>query len=258
MSADYRLNEDVAIITLNRPSRFNAIDTGLSRALVESLARAGEEARAAVVTGAGKAFCSGADLAELLEEYENDGPDLGRTLDEVFHPVVHALADCGVPTIAAINGVAAGAGLGVALGCDLRVMAESGSLTSAFTGIGLVPDSGTTWLLPRHLGVARALDFALTNRRVGPGEALSLGLCSQVVPDGELEGSAVAMATRMADLVPDSLVTTRRLIRGSGGMSFEDALAAERVEQARLGKTPEHIEGVRAFMEKRPPNYRET
>lgn len=256
MSVEYVLKDDVAIVTMNRPDRFNAIEAGLSAGLVSQLARAGEEARAVVLTGAGKAFCSGADLADLKEDYETGGPDLGQALDEVFHPVVHALTECAVPTVAALNGVAAGAGLSLALGCDLRVMADSAFLTSAFTAIGLVPDSGTTWLLPRHVGVSKALELALTNKRVGAEEALQLGLCTEVVPDGEALDRAIALAGDLADMVPDALVNTRRLIRWSTSHNFYEALAAERAEQARLGKTPEHREGVAAFVEKRAPNFR--
>lgn len=257
MSVEYVLKDDVAVVTMNRPDRFNAIEAGLSAGLVAQLARAGEEARAVVLTGAGKAFCSGADLADLMEDYETGGPDLGLALDEVFHPVIHALTDCAVPTVAALNGVAAGAGLGLALGCDLRVMADSAFLTSAFTAIGLVPDSGTTWLLPRHVGLSKALELALTNKRVGAEEALQLGLCTEVVPDGEVLDRAVAVAGDLANMVPDALVTTRRLIRGSTSHTFFEALAAERAEQARLGKTPEHREGVAAFVEKRKPDFRQ-
>lgn len=258
MSVDYQLQGDVAILTMNRPDRFNALNEEMSGDLVSAMERAGNESRALVLTGEGRAFCSGADLTDLLGEYDTGGPDLGRVLDEVFHPVVHSLTDCPVPTIAAVNGVAAGAGLGLALGCDLRVMAESAFLTSAFTAIGLAPDSGTTWLLPHHLGVSRALDIALTNRRVPADEALRLGLVSEVVADGDAREKAIELAGSLADGVPDSLVTTRRLIRGSGSMTFADALAAEREEQARLGATPEHREGVKAFVEKRPPDFRQS
>ena len=193
------------------------------------MGRAGEEARAVVLTGAGKAFCSGADLNDLMTDYESGGPDLARLLDDVFHPALHALLDCKVPVIGAINGVAAGAGLGLALACDLRVMAEDAFLTSAFTAIGLVPDSGTTWWLSHHLGVSRALEIAFTNRRVGAEEARELGLCVDVVPGDQLLHRARSLAGQMADLVPDSLVTTRRLIREASGTSLEEALRAEQI-----------------------------
>ena len=170
MSVDYKLDDGIATITLNRPDRYNAIDRSLSEALLDSLQRAGSEGRAAIVTGAGKGFCSGADLADLKAGYDSgDGPDLARLLDDVFHPVVHALVDCTVPTVGALNGVVAGAGLGLALACDLRVMSHDAYLTSAFTAIGLVPDSGTTWWLTQHLGMSRALEITMTNRRVRRG-----------------------------------------------------------------------------------------
>lgn len=256
MSVLHETNGDVALITLDRPGRYNAIDQSLSESAIAALARAGEESRAVVLTGSGKAFCSGADLAMMKESYDRGKPDLGRYLDEVFHPLIHGLVGCRVPTVAALNGVAAGAGLGVALACDLRVMAESAFLTSAFTAIGLVPDSGTTWWLTHHLGVSKAIELALTNRRVGPEEARDLGLATETRPDDQVVSRAIELAASLADLVPDSLVSTRRLMREASVRGFEEALAAERAEQARLGSTPEHLEGVAAFLEKRPPDFR--
>jgi len=257
MSVHYVLEGDLAIVTLNRPDRYNAIEASLAEDLINAMGRAGEEARAVVLTGAGKAFCSGADLNDLMADYESGaGPDLAGLLDEVFHPALHALLHCKVPVIGAINGVAAGAGLGFALACDLRVMAEDAFLTSAFTAIGLAPDSGTTWWLSHHLGVSRALEIAFTNRRVGAEEANELGLCIEVVPGDQLLDRARSLAGQMADLVPDSLVTTRRLIREASGVSLEEALRAEQTEQGRLGRTPEHHEGVMAFIEKRRPDFR--
>lgn len=256
MSVDYTLHDDVAVVTFSRPDRFNAIDPGLSRAMVESVRRAGGEARALVLTGAGKAFCSGADLADLAADYEKSGPDLGDRLDKVFHPMVEALVDASVPTVAAVNGVAAGAGLGLALACDLRVMAESATLVSAFTGIGLVPDSGTSWSLQAMVGMARALELTMTNRKLGAAEAKEWGLCVEVTPDDQVVERAVALAVRLADLVPDALVTTRRLVRDAQVSTFQQALLAEQEEQGRLGRTPAHLEGVKAFMEKRRPDFK--
>jgi 2-(1,2-epoxy-1,2-dihydrophenyl)acetyl-CoA isomerase len=257
MSVEYELRDDVAIVTMNRPERFNSIEPALSKGVVEALGTASGEARAVVLTGKGRAFCAGADLAELAPQYETGGPDLGAYLDDVFHPMVHALVSSHLPVVAAVNGVAAGAGLGLALACDLRVMAESAFLTSAFTAIGLAPDSGTTWWLPQMLGVSRALELTLTNRRVSSGEARDLGLCVAVAPDAEVVEQGHELAVSLADLVPDSLVTTRALIRGAAGTSFDEALAAERREQARLGKTAAHAEGVAAFLEKRKPDFRQ-
>lgn len=256
MSVGYRLEGDVALVTLERPERYNAIDAELSRSFVSSVRRAGDEARALVLTGTGKAFCSGADLSGFGDEYERGAPDLAHHLDEEFHPMVHALADCAVPVVGAINGVAAGAGMGLALGCDLRVMAASAYLTSAFSAIGLVPDSGSTWLLPRHLGVATALEMALTNRRMGADEALRRGVVAEVVGDDEVVARAMEIAAELADLPTDALVTARRLITRSPRLTIDQALEAEKTEQGRLGHSLEHREGVRAFLEKRQPDFR--
>jgi 2-(1,2-epoxy-1,2-dihydrophenyl)acetyl-CoA isomerase len=255
MSVKYQLEGDVAVISLNRPDRFNAIEVTLAKGVIEAVKRAEEESRAIVVTGKGKAFCSGADLS-VLQTGEGEETDLAEFLDNVFHPMVHALTDASVPVVAAVNGVAAGAGMGVALGCDIRVMAESAFFTSAFTAIGLAPDSGTTYWLPQHVGVSKAIELAMTNKRVPADEAYRMGLCAKVVTDNEIVPAAVELAENLADMVPDSLVTTRNLIRGATSLTFNQALQEERREQGRLGKTAEHREGVAAFLEKRKPDYR--
>jgi 2-(1,2-epoxy-1,2-dihydrophenyl)acetyl-CoA isomerase len=257
MTVGYEIRGDVAVVTLNRPDRYNAINAELSRELVVQLERAGSEARAVVLTGTGKAFCSGADLSGFADEYDEGTPDLARHLDDEFHPMVHAIGGCPVPTVAAINGVAAGAGMGVALGCDIRVMAESSYFTSAFTAIGLIPDSGSTWLLPHHVGTSVALEMALTNRRMYAGEAQERGVCSEVTPDGETVDKAMEYARKLTDLPTDALVTSRRLILGSARLTFLEGLEREKEEQGRLGRTPEHIEGVNAFLEKRKPDFRD-
>lgn len=256
MSIDYELQEDVAVVTMTRPDRFNAVNAEMARDMVDSLQRAGSEARALVLTGAGKAFCSGVDLAALGDEYASGQPDLARVLDEWFHPVVEALTECAVPTVAGINGVAAGAGLGLALGCDIRIMARSAFFTSAFTAIGLIPDSGTTWLLPHMVGISRAIELTMTNRRMSADEAKDVGIVASVVDDDQVMDEAKALAATLSDMVPDSLVTTRRLIREAADLPLREALSAERAQQSRLGRTPEHLEGVSAFLEKRKPDFR--
>lgn len=256
MSTKYELKGDVAVVTLNRPGRYNAVDLELSRSLVADLTLAGSESRAVIITGEGKAFCSGADLSGFADEYEAGSPDLARHLDEEFHPVVHAISECAVPTIAAVNGVAAGAGMGMALGCDLRVMDPNAYFTSAFTAIGLAPDSGSTWLLPHHVGVSTALEMALTNRRMDASEAHQRGLCVEISQPGESVVAAMQFAEKLADMSTDALVTTRRLIRESARLTFADGLKREKEEQGRLGVTREHAEGVNAFLEKRKPDFR--
>lgn len=256
MTVRYDLEGDVAVVTLARPESYNAIDAALSAALVDALHRAGDEARAAVLTGEGKAFCSGADLSGFKEEYDAGEPDLAGHLEEEFHPVVHAIGGCSVPLIAAVNGVAAGAGMGIALGCDLRVMSQTAYFTSAFTAIGLAPDSGSTWLLPHHVGTSLAMEMVLTNRRMNAEEALAHGLCISVVDDDHVVEEALGLANRLAKMSTEALVTTRNLIHGSRRLTFSEALEAEKTEQGRLGKTPEHAEGVAAFLEKRKPDFK--
>ena len=198
MSVKYQLDGDVAVITLSRPDRYNAIEANLAMGVIDSMERAGSEARAVVLTGEGKAFCSGADLSVLQAE-DGEGPDLAELLDNVFHPMIHALTEAPVPVVAAVNGVAAGAGMGIALGCDIRVMADSAFFMSAFTAIGLAPDSGTTYWLPQHVGVSKAIELAMTNKRVPADEAYRMGLCAEVVPDHEVVGKAIEMAKTLAE-----------------------------------------------------------
>lgn len=255
MSVSYLTRDDVALITLDRPERFNAVTQDLCDGLVAALERAGDEARAAVLTGAGKAFCSGADLSDLMEEYETGGPDLDRVIGRRFNPMVEALLAAPVPTVAAVNGVAAGAGVGLALACDLRVMAESAFFLSAFIGLALIPDTGTTWLLPHHLGLARALEFTYTNRRMGAAEAHELGVVA-LAPDEEVVERAMATAASLADGPTRAYVETRRLLLAATHGSPQDALARERQTQGGLGTAGPHLEGMRAFLEKRPPDFR--
>lgn len=255
MAVDYELRGDVAVITLNRPERFNAVTQEVCDGLVEALRRAGSDARAAVLTGAGKAFCSGADLSDLMGDYDRGGPDLHRVIGERFNPMVEALLGAPVPTLAAVNGAAAGAGMGLALACDLRVMADSAFFLSAFIGLALIPDTGTTWLLPHHIGLARSLEFTFTNRRMAASEAAQLGL-GEVVDGDSLLDRAVERAGQLADGPTEAYVATRRLLVGAVSAGPDVALAEERRIQGELGRSPAHLEGMQAFLEKRTADFR--
>lgn len=255
MSVNYELRGEVAVITLARPERFNSVSIDLSRGFVDALARATNEARAAILTGEGKAFCAGADLADLMGEYEAGGPDLARVIDERFNPMIHALMEVGVPTIAAINGVAAGAGLGLALACDLRVMSSDAFLLSAFIGLALIPDTGSTWLLVKHLGLTRAIEFTVTNRRIEAEEAGSLGL-AQVTHPGELLTTAEALAHDLAAGPTSAYVANRKILYEAAATDLTTALENEKRIQGELGTLPLHLEGMSAFLEKRKPDFR--
>jgi 2-(1,2-epoxy-1,2-dihydrophenyl)acetyl-CoA isomerase len=256
MSVSYELQDEVALITLDRADRFNSVSAELSRMLIASLERAANEARAVVFTGRGKAFCAGADLADLMGEYETGGPDLHRVIGDRFNPMAEALVEAPLPTVAAINGVAAGAGVGLALACDLRVMATESYFLSAFIGLGLVPDTGSTWLLVHHLGLSRAMEFTVTNRRLGSAEAVDLGLAHRTAPVAEVVSEAMAWANQLVSGPTAAYGANRGILMRAAAQSFADALADERAVQGRLGRTSAHIEGMRAFIEKRPPDFR--
>ncbi|MDP3983677.1 MAG: enoyl-CoA hydratase-related protein [Acidimicrobiia bacterium] len=256
MTVEYLLENEVALITLDRPDRFNSVSADLSKAFCSSLQRAAGEARAVVVTGRGKAFCAGADLADLIEEYETGGPDLYRVINERFNPMAAALIEAPLPTIAAINGVAAGAGLGLALACDLRVMSNEAYLLSAFISLGLIPDTGSTWLLVHHLGLSRVIEFTATNRRMPAAEAMALGLAHRTVAAEEVVPAALGWAQELTDGPTAAYAANRRILYQAAATDFATALASERDLQGELGRTPVHIEGMKAFMEKRPPDFR--
>lgn len=256
MSVTYERRGDVALLTLDRPDRYNAVTQAVCDDLVKGLETAGTEARAAVITGAGKAFCSGADLSDLMGEYETGGPDLNRVIGERFNPMVEALLGAPVPTVAAVNGAAAGAGMGIALACDLRVLAEEAFFLSAFIGLALTPDTGSTWLLPHHLGLARALELTFSNRRMTAAEAKDMGLTGDVVPAGEVVTRALEVATGLAEGPTRAYVATRRLLVGATHSDPLTALAEERAQQGELGTSPAHLEGMQAFLDKRDPDFR--
>jgi 2-(1,2-epoxy-1,2-dihydrophenyl)acetyl-CoA isomerase len=254
MSVSYRMDGKVAVVTLARPDKFNSVSADLSRRLVQAIHRAGAESRAMVLTGEGKAFCAGADLADLMADYETGGPDLDSVISERFNPMVRALVDVPVPTIAAVNGVAAGAGLGLALACDLRVMSSQAFFLSAFIGLALIPDTGSTWMLVHHLGLARAIEFTATNRRMASNEVAGLGLARISEPD-HLVADAMMLADELAAGPTSAYAANRKILLEASASNLSAALELERVTQGELGRTTLHLEGMRAFLEKRKPDF---
>jgi len=255
-SVEYELAGDVAVVTLNRSAVYNAVDRALAADLLTALRRAATESRALVLTGAGKAFCSGADLADLAADYQKGGPDLAAVIEERFNPCIEALLAVPLPTVAAVNGAAAGAGLGLALAADLRVGTEAAFFMSAFIQVGLIPDSGTTWLLPAMVGLSRAREMAATGRRVGAQEAFDLGLLHRLVPADRLLSEALELAAQLADGPSHAFLATRRALLAGAASSLPEAFAYERRVQGELGTHPAHLEGVRAFLEKRKADFR--
>ena len=244
----------VATLTLDRPAALNALTVPVKVALreaLESIARDGA-VRAVILTGAGRAFCAGQDLAERDEP---DAAPLDVEVRERYNPIIRALRSMGQPVIAAVNGVAAGAGASLAFACDLRIAAEEARFVLAFGRIGLVPDSGATWFLPRLVGRAKAAELALIGDAVDAAEALRLGLVSRVVPGDQLLVEARAMADRIAEGAPLALSLTKGALERSLTIELDEALEGEAKLQGIAGASADHAEGLAAFREKRRPRF---
>ena len=244
----------VATLTLDRPDSLNALTVPVKVALreaLESLA-ADRSVRAVILTGAGRAFCAGQDLAEREQP---DAAPLEVEVRERYNPIIRALRSMGQPVIAAVNGVAAGAGASLAFACDIRLAAEDARFVLAFGRIGLVPDSGATWFLPRLVGPAKAAELALIGDPVDAAEALRLGLVSRVVPGDRLMAEARALADRLAAGAPLALSLTKGALQRSLTIDLDEALEGEAKLQGIAGASADHAEGLAAFREKRPPRF---
>ncbi len=248
----------VRTITLNRPDVRNAFNGELIAALEKAVRDADDDeaVRCVVITGAGRAFCSGQDLAELADRYEGEQPlELGQRLCNEYNPMITKIRTMEKPVVAAVNGAAIGAGCSLALACDLRIAAESAILVQGFVKIGLVPGSGSTFMLPRLVGAGRAAELAFTGRKVEAREALQLGLVNQVVPDAELPTETTKLAEKLAGLPTRAIGLTKRALNAAWTADLEGQLALEAELQAVAGRTNDHQEGVRAFLDKRPPRF---
>jgi 2-(1,2-epoxy-1,2-dihydrophenyl)acetyl-CoA isomerase len=242
----------VQTITLNRPDVLNALDLAMHERLAVALDRAAKpDVRALVITGAGRGFCVGQDVGE----FPRDAAAVGELLRQHFNPAIRALRGLPKPVIAAINGPAAGAGLALALACDLRLAAASASLVPAFGRIGLVPDSGLSHTLPRLIGSAAAFDWMVSGRSIAAPEAEALGLVTRVVEDADLAAEAGALATELAAGPTAALGLTKQLIGRSLESSLDDQLDEEARLQAIAAAGDDFAEGVAAFLEKRPPRF---
>lgn len=242
----------VLTITLNRPDVLNALDLAMHRGLADALAEAAEPAvRAVIVTGAGRGFCVGQDIAEFPE----DPAAVGELLRTQFNPNVRTLRDLAKPVIAAINGPAAGAGLAIAMACDLRLAAASASLVPAFLGIGLVPDSGLSWTLPQLIGSAASFEWLVTGRKVTADEAAARGLVTRVVDDAALAEAAAAFAADLAARPTAAIGMTKRLLQDAATRSLPAQLDEEARLQALAAAGDDFAEGIAAFREKRPARF---
>ena len=243
----------VARITLNRPDRLNSFTAQMHGELRDALSAAAES-RVIVLTGAGRGFCAGQDLNDRAVA-PGEAMDLGETVETCWNPLVRALASLKQPVIARVNGVAAGAGANIALACDIVVAARSAKFIQSFSAIGLIPDSGGSWALPRLVGQARALGLALTGEPLPAEKAEEWGLIWKCVDDEALDGEVYALAEKLASLPPLGLGTIKSIIRSSWGRSLDEELDLQRDEMRRLGFTEDYREGVAAFLEKRKPAF---
>jgi len=249
--------EGVATLTLNRPERLNSFTVAMHeevRAALDTVA-ADSRARCLLLTGAGRGFCAGQDLADRAVAPGSEALDLGASIENYYKPLLLRLRRLRMPTLCAVNGVAAGAGANIPFACDLVLAAKSASFIQSFSKLGLVPDCGGTWWLPRLVGPARALGLALLGDKLPAAQAEQWGLIWRCVDDDQLMSTAVAIARQLAAGPTRGYVRTREAMESALGLTFEAALDLERDHQRELGRSSDYREGVTAFMEKRAPRF---
>ncbi|HET9457212.1 MAG TPA: enoyl-CoA hydratase-related protein [Candidatus Limnocylindrales bacterium] len=255
--ADLRVEtaDGVATLTLDRPDALNSLTVPLKEELARTFRSLGRDraVRAVVLTGAGRAFCAGQDLRERLEP---GAAPLATEVRERYTPIIIAMRRLEKPIVGAVNGVAAGAGASLAFACDIRIAAESASFILAFGRVGLVPDSGASWFLPRLVGASRAAELALTTDPLSAADAERIGLVSRVVSGERLLDEAQGLARRLAAGAPVAIGLTKRALNHAADASLEEQLEYEAVLQGIAGATADHAEGVAAFVEKREPRFR--
>lgn len=253
----YEARQGVARITLNRPDVLNSFDTAMSLSLQQILAEVTRDVtlRAVYLTGAGRAFCAGQDLAEAAPSRGPGVEDFGEHVRKLYNPLVLALRRMPKPVVCGVNGVAAGAGANLALACDIVIAAEEAAFLQAFVKIGLVPDTGGTWSLPRLVGSAQAAALMLLGDKLPAARALQLGLIYQVCPGAELDAAGFGLAAQLATQPTYALSLIKQLLAVSSHNSLEQQLELEAEYQALAGRSEDYAEGVRAFLEKRKPSF---
>jgi 2-(1,2-epoxy-1,2-dihydrophenyl)acetyl-CoA isomerase len=253
----YEESNRVLKITLNRPDKLNALTDAMLQELQHAFAAAASDrgVRSVILTGAGKGFCPGQDLDNAREMGKGDRPGYGEHIRRNYNPLILAMTRLPKPIIGAINGVAAGSGMSLAMACDWRIASDKASFLQAFANIGLVPDSGSTWFLPRLIGRQRALDLMLSGRKVTAAEALEMRLVNQVVPPEQVLDEAMKLATHYASAATFAIGHIKRNVDYAESHSLEETLAVEAASQAECGASADHKEGMQAFSEKRTPAY---
>jgi 2-(1,2-epoxy-1,2-dihydrophenyl)acetyl-CoA isomerase len=248
----FEIADNIAVLTLNRADKMNALNTQMRAEVADAAREASQSARVLVITGAGKAFCSGQDLSDRATAANLD---LERTLRDEYMPMLKAIFDCPVPTICAVNGPAAGAGANLALAADVVIATESAYFLQAFTRIGLIPDAGGTYWMTRNMGGAKAMGAALFADKISANQADDWGMIWEAVPDAEFEAIWKARAAHLAKGPTMAYQHVKEAIRGSWDNSLDDQLALEGRSQGKCGQSRDFKEGVLAFTEKRPPHF---
>jgi 2-(1,2-epoxy-1,2-dihydrophenyl)acetyl-CoA isomerase len=257
-SIQFSIDSGIAILTLNRPDRLNSFTQAMHLEVRDALDKlqADKSVRVLLLTGAGRGFCAGQDLNDRAVEPGGPGVDLGESVEKFYAPLVLALKNLPMPVICAVNGVAAGAGANLALACDIVLAAKSASFIEAFCKLGLIPDTGGTWHLPRLVGPARALGLALLGEKLTAEKAEQWGLIWRCVPDEELMNQALALARHFATAPTKGLAFTKEAMQASYANTLEEQLKLEAGMMRELGYSHDYREGVAAFIAKRPANFK--
>ncbi len=255
---EFEITDGVAVLTLNRPDRMNSFNTQMHAEVRDAIkqVKKSEEVRCLLITGNGRGFCAGQDLSDRNVDPNAEMPNLGESIEKNYNPLIRNLQALEMPVICAVNGVAAGAGANIAFACDIVLAARSASFIQAFCKIGLVPDSGGTWTLPRLVGHARAMALSMLGDKISAEQAMAWGMIWKCIDDETLKDEALAMAKQLATQPTKGLALIKRAIQSSWDNSFDEQLDLERDLQTLAGRTEDYREGVGAFMEKRQPNFK--
>lgn len=248
----YEVSNHVAWITLNRPEKLNAFTEQLNKEVAHAVKNASkaDDIRCLIITGEGRAFCSGQDLEGVLDQMDH-----GEVLRKRYNPMVMAIDACEKPIVAAINGVAAGAGMSLALACDFRLLSEKASFIQSFIHVGLVPDAGNLYYLPKLVGHAKALELAVLGERISAIEAYDLGLATKIIPLDQWRNEVELFAEKLANMPTKAIGMIKKNLKASWISTLQESLERDAQSQRIAGLTTDHNEGVTAFMEKRQPNF---
>jgi len=254
---EFAIDSGAAVITLNRPDKFNSFNTEMHQEIrtVMKEIRGNSEIRSLLITGKGRAFCAGQDLNDRSVAASDEAPDLGDSVEQNYNPLIRSITSLDIPVICAVNGIAAGAGVSLALACDIVLAARSSAFMMAFCKIGVIPDSGSTWILPRLVGMARARALSLLGDKLSAEKAEEWGLIWQCVDDDKLAAESLAMAKHLATQPTKGLSLIKRALKASTANSLDEQLELEKDFMRIAGQTSDYREGVAAFTEKRPAQF---